>query len=60
MSSGRIQLLINTPSGRYAQIGDEDMRTEAVSRKIPYTTTTSAAAAAVHGHFVDVRELVRN
>ena len=49
MSGGRIQLLINTPSGRYAQIGDEDMRTEAVSRKIPYTTTTSAAAAAVHG-----------
>jgi carbamoyl-phosphate synthase large subunit len=49
MRSGRIHLLINTPSGRYSQIGDEDMRTEAVSRKIPYTTTTSAAAAAVHG-----------
>ncbi len=49
MRSGRIQLLINTPSGRYSQIGDEDMRTEAVSQKIPYTTTTSAAAAAVHG-----------
>ena len=49
MRSGRIQLLINTPSGRYGQIGAEDMRTEAVSLKIPYTTTTSAAAAAVHG-----------
>jgi carbamoyl-phosphate synthase large subunit len=49
MRSGRIQLLINTPSGRYSQIDDEDMRTEAVSQKIPYTTTTSAAAAAVHG-----------
>jgi carbamoyl-phosphate synthase large subunit len=49
MRTGRIQLLINTPSGRYSQIGDEDMRTEAVSRKITYTTTTSAAAAAVHG-----------
>lgn len=49
MRSGRIQLLINTPSGRYSQIGDEDMRTEAVSQKITYTTTTSAAAAAVHG-----------
>ena len=49
LRSGRIQLLINTPSGRYSQIGDEDMRTEAVSQKIPYTTTTSAAAAAVHG-----------
>jgi len=49
MRSGRIQLLINTPSGRYSQIDDEDMRTEAVSQKIPYTTTTSAASAAVHG-----------
>ncbi|RKX88624.1 MAG: carbamoyl phosphate synthase large subunit [Spirochaetes bacterium] len=49
MRSGRIQLLINTPSGRYSQIDDEDMRTEAVARKIAYTTTTSAAAAAVHG-----------
>ena len=49
MRSGRIQLLINTPSGRYSQIGNEDIRTEAVSQKIPYTTTTSAAAAAVHG-----------
>ena len=49
MRSGRIQLLINTPSGRYSQIDDEDMRTEAVTQKIPYTTTTSAASAAVHG-----------
>jgi len=49
LRSGRIQLLINTPSGRYSQIADEDMRTEAVARKIPYTTTTSAASAAVHG-----------
>ncbi|RLW70692.1 MAG: carbamoyl phosphate synthase large subunit [spirochete symbiont of Stewartia floridana] len=49
MRLGRIQLLINTPTGRYGRIGNEDMRTEAVSRKIPYTTTTSAAAAAVLG-----------
>jgi carbamoyl-phosphate synthase large subunit len=49
LRSGRIQILINTPSGRYSQIGNEDIRTEAVSQKIPYTTTTSAAAAAVHG-----------
>lgn len=49
MRSSRIQLLINTPSGRYSQIGNEDIRTEAVSQKIPYSTTTSAAAAAVHG-----------
>ena len=49
MRSGRIQLLINTPSGRYSQIGAEDMRTDAVALKIPYTTTSSAAAAALRG-----------
>jgi carbamoyl-phosphate synthase large subunit len=49
MRSGRISLLINTPLGRYAQYGDEEIRITAVQRKIPYTTTTSAARAAVEG-----------
>ncbi len=49
MRSGRIQLLINTPLGRYSQKGDEELRIEAVRRKVPYTTTTSAAWAAVQG-----------
>ena len=49
MRSGRINLLINTPLGRFSQIQDEDIRTEAVRRKVPYTTTTSAAQAAVVG-----------
>ncbi|MDA3955319.1 carbamoyl-phosphate synthase large subunit [Oceanispirochaeta sp.] len=49
MSSGRIDMLINTPLGRFSQIEDEEIRTEAVRRKIPYTTTTSAAQAAVIG-----------
>ena len=49
MRSGRIDLLINTPLGRFSQIQDEDIRTEAVRRKVPYTTTTSAAQAAVVG-----------
>lgn len=49
MSSGRIDMLINTPLGRSSQIEDEEIRTEAVKRKIPYTTTTSAAQAAVIG-----------
>jgi len=49
MSSGRIDMLINTPLGRNSQIEDEEIRTEAVKRKIPYTTTTSAALAAVIG-----------
>lgn len=49
MKNGKIKLLINTPLGRYSQKGDHDIRIEAVRRKIPYTTTTSAAAAAVQG-----------
>ncbi|MBP7494843.1 MAG: carbamoyl-phosphate synthase large subunit [Spirochaetales bacterium] len=49
MRTGRIQLLINTPLGKYSQREDGYMRIEAVKRKIPYTTTTSAAWAAVEG-----------
>ncbi|MBN1523716.1 MAG: carbamoyl-phosphate synthase large subunit [Spirochaetales bacterium] len=49
MRSGRISLLINTPLGRFSQKGDEEIRIEAVRRKIPYTTTISAALAAVEG-----------
>jgi carbamoyl-phosphate synthase large subunit len=49
MKSGRIDILINTPLGQYSQISDTDIRTEAVRRKIPYTTTTSAAQAAARG-----------
>ena len=49
MRSGRIALLINTPLGMFSQHGDEMIRIEAVRRRIPYTTTTSAARAAAQG-----------
>ncbi len=49
MRAGKIHLLINTPLGRFSQQGDEMIRIEAVRRRIPYTTTTSAARAAVEG-----------
>lgn len=49
MAEGRIDLLINTPMGQFSQYGDAYIRAEAVRRKIPYTTTTSAAQAAVKG-----------
>jgi carbamoyl-phosphate synthase large subunit len=55
MRSGRIDLLINTPLGKYSQEEDSYMRVEAVKRKIPYTTTSSAAEAAVEG----IRYLLR-
>ncbi|NLO58601.1 MAG: ATP-grasp domain-containing protein, partial [Synergistaceae bacterium] len=47
MRTGKIQFLINTPLGPRSLHGDQEIRMEAVRRKIPYTTTTSAAEAAV-------------
>ncbi len=46
IKSGKFALLINTPLGRFAEIGDNAIRIEAVKRKLTYTTTTSAAHAA--------------
>ncbi len=47
MHRRRVDLVINTPMGWYAKKGDDEIRTEAMRMKIPYTTTTSAAAAAI-------------
>ena len=49
MQTGRIDLLINTPLGKSSQKGDHEIRIEAIRRNIPYTTTTTAAWAAVKG-----------
>jgi carbamoyl-phosphate synthase large subunit len=45
--SGRIDMMINTPLGRYTRSDDGYLRVEALRHRIPYTTTTSAARAAV-------------
>jgi carbamoyl-phosphate synthase large subunit len=44
--SGQIDLLINTPLGKKSQYDDYAMRRAAITRKIPYCTTLSAASAA--------------
>ncbi|MBN1646858.1 MAG: carbamoyl-phosphate synthase large subunit [Spirochaetales bacterium] len=49
MRMQQLALVINTPLGQFSQKGDQEIRIEAVRRRIPYTTTTSAAAAAVQG-----------
>ena len=61
----RVDLIINTPMGFHARRSDDDIRTETIRAHIPYTTTTSAASAAVEaikyiqsGRYV-VRELPR-
>ena len=43
----KADLVINTPMGFHSRKSDDDIRTEAVRAHIPYTTTTSAARAAV-------------
>ncbi len=44
--SGTVQLLINTPLGKYSQRDDYELRRAALMHRVPYTTTMSAAAAA--------------
>jgi carbamoyl-phosphate synthase large subunit len=46
MRNGEVQLLINTPLGKHAQADDYSMRQVAISSRISYTTTLSAARAA--------------
>ncbi|MCX7635091.1 MAG: carbamoyl phosphate synthase large subunit, partial [Syntrophales bacterium] len=47
--NGEIQLIINTPSGKTSAYDDSYIRKSAIKYKIPYITTTAAAAAAVKG-----------
>ncbi|HWO89771.1 MAG TPA: carbamoyl-phosphate synthase large subunit [Gemmatimonadales bacterium] len=44
--SGAVQLLINTPLGKYSQQDDYEIRRAALMHRVPYTTTMSAASAA--------------
>jgi carbamoyl-phosphate synthase large subunit len=44
--NGDIQLLINTPLGKHAQIDDYTLRQAAIIHRVSYTTTMSAASAA--------------
>ncbi|HEX2718189.1 MAG TPA: carbamoyl-phosphate synthase large subunit [Gemmatimonadaceae bacterium] len=44
--NGQVQLLINTPLGKHAQHDDYQLRQAAISNRIAYTTTLSAANAA--------------
>ena len=44
--NGDVQLLVNTPLGKHAQVDDERLRQAAITNRVPYTTTLSAASAA--------------
>ena len=45
----KIQLIINTPRGRYGKNDDSYIRMTAIQYKIPYITTMAAAKASVDG-----------
>jgi carbamoyl-phosphate synthase large subunit len=49
LEAGRVDLVINTPRGRYTQMDDGYLRIHTLRHKVPYTTTISAAQAAVEG-----------
>ena len=44
-----IQLIINTPIGKISKFDDSYIRKAAIQYKVPYITTTSAAAASARG-----------
>jgi len=49
IKNNEIQLVINTPSGKLSKHDDSYIRKTAIKYKVPYITTTAAAAAAVKG-----------
>ncbi|MBM3908740.1 MAG: carbamoyl-phosphate synthase large subunit [Gemmatimonadetes bacterium] len=44
--NGEVQLLVNTPLGKRSQKDDYSLRQAAITQRVPYTTTLSAASAA--------------
>jgi len=49
MKDGKIQLVINTPSGRSPREDEIKIRSQVILYNIPYTTTISGAQATVNG-----------
>jgi carbamoyl-phosphate synthase large subunit len=49
IKNGEIHLIINTPAGKLSKHDDSYIRKAAIRYKIPYITTTAAAAAAARG-----------
>jgi len=49
MKDGKIQLVINTPSGRIPRQDEVKIRSHVIMYNIPYTTTISGAQATVNG-----------
>lgn len=63
MKAGKVQLVINTPSGRSPRIDEVKIRSHVISFNLPYTTTISGASATADGiealskHKLEVKSL---
>ncbi len=49
IANGEINLVINTPGGKWSKHDDSYIRKAAIKHKVPYITTTAAAVAAAKG-----------
>ena len=49
IANGRIQLIVNTPSGKLSATDDSYIRKAAITHRIPYITTVAAVRAAAEG-----------
>jgi carbamoyl-phosphate synthase large subunit len=49
IKNNEIQLIINTPAGKISKYDDSYIRKAAIKYKVPYITTTAAAAASAKG-----------
>ncbi|MHC4707187.1 MAG: carbamoyl-phosphate synthase large subunit, partial [Planctomycetota bacterium] len=49
IKNGEIQLVVNTPAGKLSKYDDSYIRKAAINYKVPYITTTAAAAATAKG-----------
>ena len=49
IKNNEIQLIINTPIGRYSKYDDSYIRKMAIQHKVPYITTMAAAEASIEG-----------
>jgi len=56
MKDGKIQMVINTPSGRIPREDEVKIRSQVIVHNIPYTTTISGAQATVNG----IESLINN
>lgn len=49
ITNEKIDIIVNTPSGKESKNDDSYLRKAAIKKKVPYVTTMAAAKAAVKG-----------